>query len=102
MRELNSFYNSFLPRDQQVPLLSPRAHRELVTQATSTQDNYASLIQDQEHVLEGRPGPLPSGRPAASRAVITQRLAQVRELNSFYNSFLPRDQQVPLLSPRAR
>ena len=73
--------------------ISPQTRQELVAKATSTQDEYASLIQDQAHITSGNAGPLPSGRPAASRAVITQQLAQVKELNTFYNRILNSNRQ---------
>ncbi len=61
---------------------------EYMTKMTDKETEIASLEQDLEHVASSAPGPLPSGRPAASKAIINQKLVQAKTVHGLYKSFL--------------
>ena len=58
------------------------------TKVADTQAEIQSLQQDLEHVASGDAGPLPSGRPVATRAVIESRIENARAMLSFYSALI--------------
>ena len=61
---------------------------QYMTKMSDKETEMASLEADLEHVASGAAGPLPSGKPAASKAVINQKLVQAKTLHGLYKSFL--------------
>ena len=75
------------PRNAPQPAAQNAVNR-IRTEATRSEKLIMSLEQDLEHVMSGAVGPLPSGRPAASRAALLSQLEKAKEMHQFYFSLL--------------